>query len=175
MRYEECREYKTAKSWIEDVQPLTGEAADFALDYAKARYQRTLDSFKALDEKADAILRLTGGASAAFTVAASVSGPKADLLLGIPLVPLLVAGILAVVARWPRQMADASRICDLVDDIHDHGLEGIKGRLPAAYHCAVVGMHHVNDQKANLVVAASISLCVTIVALGGVLAYRAFA
>lgn len=174
MNYQNHRDYLTAASWMDDLKPLSKEAADIALAYSRERYLRMTEAFAALDKKADAILQLTGGAGAAFTVAAALSGPSADLVLGLPLIPVLAAGIFALIARWPTNVPDAARICDLIDDLHDHGVEKMEGLMAGSYHCAVVGLRIVIARKAKWVMAASVCVCITIAMLGAALAFRYF-
>jgi hypothetical protein len=170
--YEEHRDYKSATSWMEKVPPLDEAAASFALDYAEKRYARMIATLDGADEKADAILRLSGGAGAAFTIAAGFASPSGDWILALPMIPLFVAALLAVIARWPTTVPDGPRVCDLVDDVRDEGLPEVRGLLPAAYHCAIVGMRIVADRKAKIVAISSAFLCATILTLCSVLIYR---
>lgn len=114
--YEQSDDYKAAVEYWNKFQQQEQVDYSVALAYARELFERYDKLDKALDEKADTIVKYLGGGSALVTLAALVS-VKTDTfsscLLGlialVCMIPSLVAAILAVAAairvRQPRASA----------------------------------------------------------------------
>lgn len=173
--YQTNRRYITAYNWGKKCGPISDSAAlEFVLGYAKERYALSLDAMKAIDEKADSLLRLTGGAGALFAAAATFTNAAEMFVLLWPLIPMALAAGMALIARLPCNVPQPPRVCDLVDDFADSEVDdgAIRAKLPGSYHCAIEGLAIVTDRKAMWVTLASAMICLSMLTLIAALVVR---
>lgn len=127
--YEEDPDYLAAKKHYHELQLQDGVSYDEVVKFAKEMFERSDNTDKSLDEKADSIVKYLGGGTTVVTLTALLSfktdTPNAMILgivAGFCLVPSMVAAILAIVyavrsrrpraaggfprGRWAFEMAD---------------------------------------------------------------------
>ncbi|MHB8973574.1 MAG: hypothetical protein ACYC3X_25405 [Pirellulaceae bacterium] len=158
--------YKDAHAAIQDLPPITDDTKlKLAIEYAKAKYQEYGETFDALDEKADSLLRLTSGGGVAFAVAMKIAEITPTWPLLTSLVLVILSAVFALIARFPVSKASTPEIMDVIEDLKEYDAKRLSGHFPASYHCAVVGLRIANDRKAAHVFLSSLCLCAALVSV----------
>jgi len=87
---------------------------DWVYDYAKDKYEKSLEAFAQLDEKADAIIRYLGGGTTIITLGALIGASRANaflIFLTLPSIFLALWAIAyAVQARQPTEVPVPPRV-----------------------------------------------------------------
>ena len=161
--YEKSEEYQAALNYYQQFKAQEGVHYDAAITYAQQLHERYDKTDKALDEKADSIIKYLGGGSALVTFGALLSlktDTRATCILGLVamvcLIPSLAAAIMAVShairVRRPRASGSLPPVKFAIDMAEFYKTEDqVKLNLWLIFHPLCEAAYFRNLQKAKLV------------------------
>ena len=150
--------YLDAENFKQSFEPKDGCDYKWAIEYAKERYQRLDQTFRYLDEKADAVIKYLGGGTAVVTVAALATVNHYSAWLPILLLPSLGCALAAIAfansARRPRLHPSPPPVTDAIDFAEAYSNKA-EATFLGLWHVCCEGLDFVNTHKARQVDRAS--------------------
>lgn len=160
--YQNHPSYLDAERFKQKFEPKDGCDYTWALDYAKESYQRLDQTFRYLDEKADAIIKYLGGGTAVVTVAALATVNHYSAWLPILLLPSLVFALAAIAlanaARRPRTHPSPPPITEVINYAEAYN-DKAEATFLGLWHLCCEGLDLVNALKAKRVDCAGRCYC----------------
>ncbi len=152
--YQNHPSYMDAETFKQNFEPKDGCDYKWAIEYAKESYQRLDQTFRYLDEKADAIIKYLGGGTAVVTVAALATVNHYSAWLPILLLPSLGCALAAIAlansARRPRTHPSPPPVTEAVNYAEAYS-DKAEATFLGLWHQCCEGLDVVNAIKAKRV------------------------
>lgn len=126
---------------------LEGESATFAWTYAQESLRHWRQLIDGVDNKADALLRLSGGVASAAALFAQAK--QLNWLLIAASALFTASAILCILLRAPMPQNQPTTLENVILDLRDSGFEAVRGRMAVGYWYVIQDLRRVQQRKAS--------------------------